>query len=248
MQRILVFGATSAIAAAACGRWAAQGARLHLVGRSPAKLEAVAASCEAGSAVTTAIADLQDMSAASELVSASLAALGGPVDVVLIAHGDLGGQLLSEREFSEAARIFEVNLLSAVALIVPLASALEEQRSGTLAVITSVAGERGRPRNYTYGAAKGGLSLYLQGVRSRLVPAGVKVTTLKLGPVDTPMTEEHPKNPLFVGAERAARDLVRAIERGAREAFIPWYWRPILAVVRNLPEAIFQRLGSLSGR
>ena len=248
MRRILVFGATSAIAAEACRRWAARGARLHLVGRSPAKLEVVAAACEAGELVTTAVADLQDMSAASELVSASLMALGGPADVILIAHGDLGDQLLSEREYPEAARIFEVNLLSAVALIVPLATALEEQRAGTLAVITSVAGERGRPRNYTYGAAKGGLSLYLQGVRSRLVPAGVKVTTLKLGPVDTPMTVDHPKNPLFVGAERAARDLVRAVDRGAREAFIPWYWRPILAVVRTMPEAIFQRLGFLSGR
>ncbi len=248
VRRILVFGATSAIAAQACRRWAAEGARLHLVGRSASKLQGVVAACNAAERVTSAVADFQERSGAAALVGASLAALDGPVDVVLIAHGDLGDQLRSEEDFAESARIFEVNLLSAVALIVPLAAALEAQGAGCLAVITSVAGERGRPRNYTYGAAKGGLSIYLQGVRSRLVAAGVQVTTLKLGPVDTPMTVGHRKNPLFVGPERAARELVRAIERGAHEAFIPWYWRPILALVRVMPEAIFQRLSFLSGR
>ena len=109
-------------------------------------------------------------------------------------------------------------------------------------------GARGRPRNYTYGAAKGALNLYLQGLRSRLYPAGVKVTTLKLGPVDTPMTRTHRKNALFATPARAARDIVRALDRGAGEVYVPWYWRPIMAVVRNTPEPLFQRLGFLSGR
>lgn len=248
MRRILVFGATSAIAAEVCARWAARGDRLHLVGRNADKLAAVAAACAPAGGVTTATADLADTDRAAALVEQSLVALGGPVDIVLVAHGDLGDQLLSEREFHEAERLLQVNLLSVVALLVPLANALERQRSGALAVITSVAGDRGRPRNYTYGAAKGALNVYLQGLRSRLYPAGVQVTTLKLGPVDTPMTVGHPKNRLFVGPARAARDIERAIDRRAREAYVPWYWRPILWIVRNTPEALFQRLGFLSDR
>jgi len=244
MRRILVLGATSAIAAEAITRWSARGDRLHLVGRDPDKLARVAAACTGP--VTTTCADfLGDTDA---LVRASLAALDDHVDIVLVAHGDLGDQQRSEHDPAEAARIFHVNLLSVVALLVPLADQLERQRRGTLAVITSVAGDRGRPRNYTYGAAKGALNLYLQGLRSRLYPAGVKVTTLKLGPVDTPMTRTHRKNALFATPTRAARDIVRALDRGAGEVYVPWYWRPIMAVVRNTPEPLFQRLGFLSGR
>lgn len=247
MRHVLVFGATSAIAAEVCKRWAARGDRLHLVGRDPARLAAVADACAAAE-VTTATADLCDLARAEGLVAEALAALDGRVDLVLIAHGDLGDQPRSEREFAEAARILETNFLSVVALLVPLACALERQRSGLLAVITSVAGERGRPRNYTYGAAKGALNLYLQGLRSRLHRAGVHVTTLKLGPVDTPMTAGHRKNALFATPTRVAGDIDRAIDRRAAEVFVPWYWRPILWIVRHTPEPIFQRLGFLSGR
>jgi decaprenylphospho-beta-D-erythro-pentofuranosid-2-ulose 2-reductase len=115
-------------------------------------------------------------------------------------------------------------------------------------VITSVAGDRGRPRNYTYGAAKGALNLYLQGLRSRLVPAGVKVTTLKLGPVDTPMTRDHKKNALFATPAAVARGIVAALDAGAAEAYLPGYWAVIMAFVRLAPERLFQALPFLSGR
>jgi short-subunit dehydrogenase len=245
-RRVVVFGATSAIAAAVVARWSARGDRLHLVGRDPDKLAAVAAAC-AGE-VTTAAADLCAPGSAAALVADAAAALGGRIDVALIAHGDLGDQRRSEHDEAEARRLFEVNLLSAVALLLPLADLLERQRAGALAVITSVAGERGRPRNYTYGAAKGALGLYLQGLRSRLYPAGVAVTTLKLGPVDTPMTATHRKHALFAAPAAVARAIDRAIERRAGEVFVPWWWRPILLVVRNTPEPLFQRLGFLSRR
>lgn len=248
MRRVIVLGATSAIAARLCVRWARRGDRLHLVGRSASKLAAVAAACAADERVTTAVADFADTDGAPALVAAALDALGGGVDLVLIAHGDLGDQLASERDFAEAERITRVNYLSVVALLLPLADALERQRSGALAVITSVAGDRGRPRNYTYGAAKGALGLYLQGLRSRLYRADVQVTTIKLGPVDTPMTVDHPKSRLFVDPERAAHGIDRAIARRAREAYVPWFWRPILAIVRSTPEALFQRFGFLAGR
>lgn len=248
MRHILVFGATSAIAARVIASWAACGDRLHLVGRDPGKLAAVAAACPSPGGVTTASADLGELAKAEALVAASVAALDGRVDLVFVAHGDLGDQLRSEHDFTEAERILRVNFLSVVALLVPLAAQLERQRSGALAVITSVAGERGRPRNYTYGAAKGGLNLYLQGLRSRLYGAGVAVTTLKLGPVDTPMTTQHRKTAVFSSPEKVARAIVWAIDRGAGEVFVPGFWRTIMWIVRNTPEALFQRLGFLSGR
>jgi short-subunit dehydrogenase len=248
MRHILVFGATSAIAARVIATWAARGDRLHLIGRDAGKLAAVAAACPSPGGVTAVSADLGELERVPALVEAAIAALEGRVDLVFVAHGDLGDQLRSEHEPDEAERILRVNLLSVVALLVPLAAQLERQRSGAIAVITSVAGERGRPRNYTYGAAKGALNLYLQGLRSRLYAAGVRVTTLKLGPVDTPMTTMHQKTAVFTSAERAAHDIVRAIDRGAAEVFVPGYWRLIMAIVRNTPEALFQRLGFLSGR
>jgi short-subunit dehydrogenase len=247
MRRVLVFGASSAIAAEVITLWAARGDRLHLVARDPDKLAVVVDRCHGAAGVTTTVADLCDLERAPALVAAAVAALGG-VDLVLVAHGELGDQQRSEHDFAEADRILRTNFLSVVALLVPIANLLEQQRSGALAVMTSVAGERGRPRNYTYGAAKGALGLYLQGLRSRLYPSGVQVTTLKLGPVDTPMTATHAKNALFATPTRVARDIVRAVDRGAREVFVPWYWIFIMAVVRNAPEPLFQRLRFLSGR
>jgi decaprenylphospho-beta-D-erythro-pentofuranosid-2-ulose 2-reductase len=125
---------------------------------------------------------------------------------------------------------------------------MEAARQGRIGVITSVAAERGRPRNYTYGAAKGALNVYLQGLRSRLYSAGVSVTTLKLGPVDTPMTHDHAKHALFGKPEGVARSIVRAIDAGIPEAYVPSFWRAIMPVVRGTPEALFQRFPFLSGR
>jgi len=250
MRRVVVFGATSAIAAAVIARLAARGDRLHLVGRDPARLAAVASACNSNE-LTTAVADFTATDHAASLVAAAHSALGGAIDLVLIAHGDLGDQARSEHDYSEAERLLRVNLLSVIALLVPLADLLARQGSGQIAVMSSVAGDRGRPRNYTYGAAKGALTIYLQGLRSRLYPQGVAVTTLKLGPVDTPMTTDHPKNALFTTPTRLAPAIVRAIDRHTRrggEVYLPWYWRPILAIVRNTPEPLFQRLRALSGR
>ena len=140
-----------------------------------------------------------------------------------------------------------VNYVGVVAQLTVLGPFFEAQGRGTIAVISSVAGERGRPRNYTYGSAKAGVTIYLQGLRSRLWPA-VQVTTILLGPVDTPMTTSHEKNALFVTRTRAARGILRAIEGRHSEAYVPGFWRWIMLVVRLLPEGLFQRLPFLSGR
>jgi short-subunit dehydrogenase len=245
-NRVLILGATSAIAAEVAKIYAQRGARLHLVGRNSEKLASLLAALPPGSA-SSAQADFADLGRAAAIVHESIAALGG-VDLALIAHGDLGDQLESERSFAAAEATIVANFTSVVALLVPLANHLETARTGTLGVITSVAGERGRPRNYTYGASKGALNVYLQGLRTRLVPAGVKVTTLKLGPVDTPMTREHRKHLLFATPSGVARGIVAALDAGTPEVYLPRYWAAIMAAVRLVPERLFQALPFLSGR
>jgi short-subunit dehydrogenase len=245
--RVAVFGATSAIAAEVARVYAGRGAQLYLVGRNPEKLQRVASGL--GAAVAgTAAADLDDTARAEALVDGAAAALGGGIDVAVIAQGLLGDQRATERAYAEAEPIIRTNLLSVMALLVPLANRMEAAGQGQIAVLSSVAADRGRPRNYTYAAAKGALNVYLQGMRTRLYARGVGVHTLKVGPVDTPMTVDHKKTIVFARAGAVAQAIVAAIDRRAAEAYVPWFWRPIMAGVRALPEAIMQKLGFLSGR
>jgi decaprenylphospho-beta-D-erythro-pentofuranosid-2-ulose 2-reductase len=244
---VAIFGATSAIAADVARIYAARGARLYLVGRSEVKLSDLVR--ELGSAVVGSSArDFDRTEQAAQCVEQVLTAFSGQLDLALIAHGFLGDQLASERSLEEAEQIARTNYLSVVALLIPLANHLESQARGKLAVLSSVAAERGRPRNYTYAAAKAALNVYLQGLRSRLYTRGVQVHTLKLGPVDTPMTVSHQKNALFARSPEVARGIVRAIDAGRTEAYVPGFWWLIMLAVRNLPEALFQRVASLSGR
>jgi decaprenylphospho-beta-D-erythro-pentofuranosid-2-ulose 2-reductase len=244
MSNVLILGATSAIAAEAARIHTDRGDRLLLVGRDPEKLVALQRDNTGAEIIK---ADLNDLNNAASLVKECVSRLS-PIDTVLIAHGYLGDQIRSESEWDEAELILRTNFLSAVALLIPLAQQLESQGYGRIGVITSVAGERGRPRNYTYGAAKGALSLYLEGLRTRLHPKRITVTTLKLGPVDTPMTRDHKKHALFGKPATIAADIVRAVDNGAATAYVPWFWGPIMAGVRATPEALFQKLPFLSGR
>lgn len=247
MERVLVLGATSAIAREIAGLYARRGARLYLVGRDPAKLHELCASLGAA-VVGHAQADLDDTAGNADRVRQALATLG-EVDVAIVAHGLLGDQRATERDWPAAEQVLRTNLMSPVSLLVPLASAMQAQGHGHLVVLSSVAGERGRPRNYTYGAAKGGLTHYLEGLRSRLWAQGIAVSTIKLGPVDTPMTADHPKNALFATAPAVAREIVAHVDRGRGGAiYVPRFWAAIMGVVRRLPEPVFQRLGFLAGR
>jgi decaprenylphospho-beta-D-erythro-pentofuranosid-2-ulose 2-reductase len=246
MQRVLILGATSAIASEVARIHAERGDHLFLVGRDEAKLAEVARRCSK-TRVTTAQANFSALDRNEELIANAFESLGG-VDTALIAHGDLGDQLATEGSFESAEQILRTNFLSVIALLIPIANRMEATRAGRIGVITSVAAERGRPRNYTYGSAKGALNVYLQGLRSRLYPAGVSVTTLKLGPVDTPMTRDHAKHPLFGKPNTVAQGIVRALDGGVPEAYVPSFWRVIMPIVRNTPEVLFQRLPFLSGR
>ena len=246
MKRVAIFGATSAIAAEVAALCIARGDRVHLVARSASKLSALCTRLSSG-AVSHALTDFDDLAAGARAVDGALHALGG-IDSVLIAHGLLGDQVLSEHDMSHAQAIMHTNLLSVIALLVPLANHMATAGHGTIAVITSVAGDRGRPRNYTYGAAKGALNIYLQGLRTRLYARGIAVVTLKLGPVHTPMTIDHPKNALFAQPQDVARKILAAMDAGASEVYVPAKWAAIMGLVKNAPEILVQRLPFLSGR
>ncbi|MBL9076776.1 MAG: SDR family NAD(P)-dependent oxidoreductase [Planctomycetes bacterium] len=245
-RRTLILGATSAIAAEVAALCAARGDRLWLVGRDADKLRALVQSL--GPAVVGhARVDFTDFDAATACVRQAIDGLGG-LDRALVAHGWLPDQARTEHDFAYARAVVDANFTSVINLLQPLAAHCAAQRSGHLAVITSVAGERGRPRNYTYGAAKRGLGCYLEGLRSSLYGRGVRVHDIKLGPVPTPMSEGHPRNFLWGEKRAVARGIVAAMERRRFAVWLPRRWRLVMAIVRVLPEFVFQRFGFLAGR
>lgn len=240
--RTAIFGATSAIAQAVGRRLARQGAHLHLVARDSAKLEAVRADLTArGATVTVAIADLDELERHAALVEEAWAACGG-LDAALIAQGTLPDQAACERDFELTRRQWITNFVAPASLAARLADRFEAAGAGTLAAISSVAGDRGRRSNYVYGTAKGALSTFLAGLRLRSRDKGVHVVTIKPGFVDTPMTAAFPKGALWASPDQVAAGIVAAMERGSGEVYLPWFWWPIMFVLRHLPEAIFARL------
>lgn len=244
IQSAMVFGASSAIATAFCRILARHGARLHLIGRDPEAIRALASDLELRGAKSVAIsvADLSDTGLHEQLVTECWESLGEP-GLVLLAHGSLGAQTACEADWEQQHAQIQTNLLSHLSLLTILANKFEQQRSGCLAAISSVAADRGRASNYIYGAAKAGLSCYLGGLRNRLAPVGVRVVDLRPGPVDTPMTAELSKGPLWSDPERVARAMVRALAYRNGTVYLPFYWRPIMWIVKLMPDALIRKLG-----
>jgi len=242
-QRILIVGAASAIAEATARQWAGRGASLFLVARNAAKLEAIAADLRVRGAsdVGIHVMDANDTDAQAAMLDAATARLGG-LDVALIAHGTLPDQKACEASVELTLQEIGNNGLSVVALCTRLANLMEAQGRGTIAVIGSVAGDRGRQSNYVYGAAKGMVARFLQGLRNRLAKRGVQVLTIKPGFVDTPMTASFKKGALWAQPADVARGIVRAIDTGRDEVYLPWFWGLIMAVIRHVPERIFKKL------
>jgi decaprenylphospho-beta-D-erythro-pentofuranosid-2-ulose 2-reductase len=243
-RRIAIFGASSAIAEATARLWAARGAHFFLVARDADRLGRIAADLQVrgAGAVATFTADLDDPAALAPMLVAMDAALGTP-DVVLVAFGTLGDQAAIARDPEAVRRTLVTNFVSPAVLLTALVPRLEAAGRGCLAVITSVAGDRGRAANYVYGAAKGGLSTFLEGLRHRFAGTAVAVLDIRPGPVDTPMTAHFAKGgPLWATPETVAADIARAIDRRRSLLYTPWFWRWIMLVIRLLPEPIFHRL------
>lgn len=243
MKRTLIIGATSAIAEEFARISIEKGDQLFLAARNQVKLQTVAEDLKVrgGKKVCASVVDALDFGSHESLLTAAVESLGG-LDVVLVAHGVLGDQKVAERDYRVAEREYQVNFLSVVSLLTYAASYFEKQGQGTIAVISSVAGDRGRQSNYIYGSAKGALSIYLSGLRSRLYKSGVSVVTIKPGFVDTPMTSHLKKSFLFASPRRVAAGIYRAIERRRDVVYIPGFWFGIMAVIRLIPEGHFKRL------
>jgi decaprenylphospho-beta-D-erythro-pentofuranosid-2-ulose 2-reductase len=241
-RKILVLGATSGIAEATCRIWAAQGASLFLVARNAEKLAAVAADLRTRGAsyVDTAVADLDDTEKHPQLLSHAVNSLTG-MDIAYLAHGILGDQTEAERDFNAAAQILYTNLMAPVSLLTWLANFCVQRRSGTLAVISSVAGDRGRKSNYVYGSSKAGLSAFLGGLRNRVDREGVTVLTIKPGPTRTAMTAGMPKSERFADVDAVAESIVTAIDKRRDVLYVPFQWGPIMWVIRSVPERIFKK-------
>lgn len=244
MKKIVILGATSGIALEVQRQLARQGCELLLVARSPERLAEIQTdlAIRGASKVLTYSADLasvQQHSAIFEFARHNLP----DFDTVLLAYGCMHDQKDSETSVDVLLQELQVNFVSAAAILTLFAADIERRRTGCLAAITSVAGDRGRRSNYVYGSAKGALTLFLQGLRSRLYPSGVCVITIKPGPVQTPMTDHMPNVTRFADPEQVARDIVRALERRSPDVlYTPKIWRYIMTAVQQIPETIFKRL------
>jgi short-subunit dehydrogenase len=242
-KRIVVLGATSGIAEACCRLWAERGDSLYLVARSADKLSAVASDMRVRGAasVHTSVADLDDTAGHPELLAHAINALGG-LDVALLALGVLGDQASAERGFGEAQQILQTNLVAPASLLTWLGNYCAQRHGGTLAVLSSVAGERGRKSNYVYGSSKAGLTAFTDGLRNRIDREGVRVMTIKPGPVKTAMTAGMKGSGGFADVDAVAATLVKAIDKGTDVVYVPGKWRVIMAVIRAVPERIFKKL------
>lgn len=243
MTRILILGATSAIAEHTARRYAERGAQLMLVARDQDKLKRLSEDLVirgAGKAEWQAL-DLNDTTRHEKLLVQTEKQLGG-LDLVLIAYGTLGEQAAGEQDYAAALHELETNCLSVLSLLTLIGNRFEAQQSGSIAVISSVAGDRGRQSNYIYGTAKGALTIFLQGLRNRLHRAGVQVLTIKPGFVDTPMTREFKKGLLWVKPEVIAAGIVKAVDKRKDVVYLPFFWRYIMLIIKLIPEFIFKRL------
>jgi decaprenylphospho-beta-D-erythro-pentofuranosid-2-ulose 2-reductase len=242
-MKILMIGATSAIAHETAKCFAKDGAELFLVGRSSEKLEAVQNDLKVRGAkrAESYVLDLSQLDRHQEMIQAAIESLDG-LDMALIAHGTLSDQCLSQENVTKTLEEFTTNCTSVISLLTLLANYFEPRKRGCIAVISSVAGDRGRQSNYVYGAAKGAVTVFLQGLRSRLAKSGVAVVTIKPGFVDTPMTASLRKGLLFASPRKVGEGTYHAMLKGKEVVYLPWFWRPIMLIVKSIPEPVFKKL------
>lgn len=243
MRTIVALGATSAIVAATLKNFAKEGDRILLVGRDGRKLSSIKDDLTArgASALEVMEVDLGENGAETRVLSEAKARFN-EVDIVYIGYGTLTDTKRAEHDTGYALSELHANFGSIMAHCLVWANYFEERRLGTIAVVSSVAGDRGRQSNYVYGAAKGGLSTFLAGLRNRLARSEVSVVTIKPGFVDTPMTASMKKGPLFVSSDVAGEIIYRAILAKKEVVYTPWFWRVIMMIICSIPEKIFKKL------
>ncbi len=244
MKRILVIGATSAIATACCRLWAEQGHEFFLVARDAEKLQQTAQDLEARGAksVNSFTMDVLDTPQHALMLQQCIST-HRQFDIALVPHGTLPDQTACEQDAELALQEFSINGSSVISLLSLLAEQFTLQRCGSLAVISSVAGDRGRPSNYLYGSAKAAVSAFCEGLHARLFKIGVHVITIKPGFVDTPMTQGLAlPQALVVSPDYVAKHIVKAIDKKKTVLYTPRFWTLIMLIICNIPTFIFKRL------
>jgi len=242
-RRVAIFGATSDIAICIARRYARSGARLVLIGRDPQRLDAHAADLKlrGAAAVVCQQADFARLAELSDMVRFAWQAFAG-FEVAVVAYGSLPEQASVQTSAERTVAALALNFVSPAVVLGELAPLFATQKAGVLAVITSVAGDRGRKSNYVYGSAKGGLQRFVQGLRHRLYADGVTVLDIRPGFVATKMTAHlRTSGPLWATPEKVAADIVRAINNRRTTLYTPRFWRLIMTIVRLAPGPIFHR-------
>ncbi|MBF0587951.1 MAG: SDR family oxidoreductase [Magnetococcales bacterium] len=243
MRKHLIIGATSAIAQATMRHFAQDGDDFFMVARNAERLSALETDLKHRGAgrVASLVMDANQVEKHAQLFDQAADTMGG-LDHILVAHGVLSEQTACQQSYEETLASLETNALSVLSLLTLAANRFEAQQTGTIAVISSVAGDRGRQSNYVYGSAKALVSTFMDGLRNRLHKSGVAVVNIKPGFVDTPMTVHYEKSMIWAQPESVAKDIYQAIRHKKSVCYTPWFWRWIMLIIRHIPEPIFKRL------
>jgi decaprenylphospho-beta-D-erythro-pentofuranosid-2-ulose 2-reductase len=243
VKKILIIGATSAIAEATARIWSQRGDELFLVARNQERLNVLAKDLKVrgSTEVDSYCMDANNFEEHLPMLDKAFGMLE-KIDIVLIAHGTLSNQKECEQLVELTMQEIKTNALSVIALLTHLANRFEIQGRGTIAVISSVAGDRGRASNYVYGSAKAMVTAFTSGLRQRLCKSGVSVVTIKPGFVDTPMTAEFKKGLLWVKPEKVAKGIVVDCDKKNGEVYVPRFWRGVMALIKMIPSRIFNPL------
>ncbi len=243
VHHVMIFGASSGIAMEFAKPLAEKKARFTLVARDEEKLRDISADLYARGASEVAVVayNLDTLEGSYQGTAAIIQQTEAP-DTVLIAHSILGDneQLLSSPKSMN--ELYSVNVLSPIGILMALEGPMAERGKGTIAVISSVAGDRGRASNFAYGSTKAAITAYTSGFRARMALKNVQVLTIKPGMVATAMTDHLPRSPLMANPQTVARDIIRAIGKKANVLYTPWFWRWIMQIIVHLPEAVFKKL------
>jgi decaprenylphospho-beta-D-erythro-pentofuranosid-2-ulose 2-reductase len=244
-MRVAFLGATRGIGRSLSRLMAGRGDEVFLLGRDVDDLERSARDLEARAGrgpVGAAHCDLERPAGFAAALDAAEARLGG-LDAVVVTAGDFARQEDLEQDPERARRLLEVDFTNTVVFCEHARKRLLARGGGTLAVFSSVAGERGRKPVILYGAAKAGLSRYLEGLDHKFRAQGLRTVCVKPGFVKTSMTEGLRPPPFAGEPDGVARVVLRAIDRGQPVVYAPAIWRWILLVIRLLPRFVMRRIG-----
>lgn len=244
-KKIVIIGATSLIAQKCLFLWIENyAAEVFLVGRNQAKLKKVASSLRVISKnilVNIIQIDFLDTEQIQKL--AYDLNKNSPIDILLIAHGDLPDQIICQSDLSQCKNAIEINAVSPALFAEAFLGFMERYGKGCLAILGSVAGDRGRKSNYIYGASKGFIERYIEGVQHRLAHTDINVILVKIAPTNTPMTRKNKIKCLpLASADKVAQSIVSGISRNKSLIYVPSKWFFIMAIIKHLPKFVFNKL------